>query len=148
MSCQAPAGTDAGGNVVQYFGEQTIDNRLDTAWRCPGSAVGEELVFDFGHPVTIRDVGLVPGYAKVDEFDGTNRFTQNRTVSGVTWRFDDGTALDQVIRFPSPTFDRVALSEPVTTRTVVLEIASTGNADASRDYTVISEVAFQGGVGR
>jgi hypothetical protein len=42
--------------------------------RCPGSAVGHQLVYDFGSPVTLTSVGLVREYAKVDPVDGSNRF--------------------------------------------------------------------------
>lgn len=143
-SCEAPPGQDANGNRVDYWAEQTVDGFFDTAWRCPGSATREQLIYDFGHTVTLTAVGLVPGYAKVDPFDGTNRFLQNRTVTGVSWIFDDGSALDQVIARPQPMLTGVELVTPVTTRMVVLHIATTGNDFAERDYTAISEVSFEG----
>ena len=46
--------------------------------------------------------------------------------------------------FPRPEMETIELSHPVVTSTVVLEIATTGNDSAERDFTPISEVAFEG----
>ncbi|WP_051515808.1 discoidin domain-containing protein [Candidatus Blastococcus massiliensis] len=143
-SCQAPPGVDAANVPVTYDPAHTLDGVGSTAWRCPGSAVGQQLVFDFGRPVTVASVGLVPGYDKVDPVDGTDRFGENRTVTGVTWRFDDGTTHRQEIAAPTRALARTELDEPATTTRVVLEITRTGNDAAVRDFTTISDVAFVG----
>jgi hypothetical protein len=143
-SCEAPPGVDAADNAVLFTADMAIDGVTTTAWRCEGAAQGQRIVFDFGRPVTIESVGLVPGYAKVDPADGTNRFTQNHTVTGVLWSFDDATALQQVIADPRPAFDFAQPGEPVVTTQVVLEITSTGNPDAERSFTPVSEVSFTG----
>jgi hypothetical protein len=143
-TCQAPPGVDSAGSTITYEPELTLDALDATAWRCPGSAVGHQLVFDFGRTVTVTSLGLVPGYAKVDPVDGTDRFQENRTVTAVTWRFDDGTTQRQTIAAPAPTMTTVEPAAGVETRTVVLEIAGTGNSGAIRDFTAISEVRFTG----
>jgi hypothetical protein len=143
-TCQAAPGIDSAGNPISYGPELTTDGAAATAWRCPGSAVGQRLVYDFGREVTITSVGLVPGYAKVDPFDGTNRFHENRTVTGVSWQFDDASSLDQALPAPQPHLQSVELVEPVTTRRVVLVVATTGNDAATRDFTAISDVGFRG----
>ena len=94
--------------------------------------------------MTLEAVGLVPGYAKVDPTDGTDRFTQNHTVTGVTWYFDDASSTEQLIPDPQPTFDMLRLEEPVVTSQVVLQIAATGNPGAERPFTPVSEVSFTG----
>lgn len=143
-SCQAPAGQDSVGATVTYEPERTLDGRGETAWRCPGSAVGERLTYDFGRPVTLVSVALVPGYDKIDDTDGLDRFTENRTVTAVTWRFDDGATHRQDIGVPQRTLTVSSLATPVRTTRVVLEISGTGNNGARRDFTPISDVGFVG----
>lgn len=142
--CVAPPAKDSAGATVTYEPELVLDGRNDTAWRCPGSAVGRRLVFTFGAPVNLLDVGLVPGYDKVDSADGIDRFTENRTVTGVVWRTDDGRSFPQSIPSPGRTMTVLDLAEPVTTTTLTLEITSTGNDGARRDFTPISEVELTG----
>jgi hypothetical protein len=143
-TCQAPPGVDAAGAPVGYDAMNTLDGVGGTAWRCAGSAVGQRLVFDFGRPVVLASVGLVPGYDKTDPVDGTDRFGENRTVTAVTWGFDTGGVHRQDVAAPGRAMAEVRLGEPVTTTRVVLEIAGTGNDGAIRDFTTISDVAFTG----
>ncbi|MDT0274875.1 discoidin domain-containing protein [Blastococcus goldschmidtiae] len=143
-TCQAPSGVDASGAPVTYDPANTLDGVGGTAWRCAGSAVGQRLVFDFGRPVVLASVGLVPGYDKTDPVDGTDRFGENRTVTAVTWGFDGGTVHRQEIAVPGREMARAVLPGPVTTSRVVLEVAGTGNDGAIRDFTTISDVAFAG----
>lgn len=143
-TCQAPPGVDAAGAPVGYDAMNTLDGVGGTAWRCAGSAVGQRLVFDFGRPVVLATVGLVPGYDKTDPVDGTDRFFENRTVTAVTWGFDTGVVHRQDVAAPGRAMAQARLSAPVTTTRVVLEIAGTGNDGALRDFTTISDVAFTG----
>ncbi len=136
--------SNSANNPVTYEPELTLDAIPETAWRCPGSAVGHQLTYDFGRTVTLTSLGLVPGYAKVDPADGTDRFLENRTVTAVVWRFDDGSTQRQTIAAPVPAMTTVEPSVGVETRTVVLEIEGTGNAAAVRDFTAISDVRFTG----
>jgi hypothetical protein len=135
---------DSAGNDVTYEPQLTLDSRTDTAWRCPGSAVGMQLVYEFAGPVTVTSVGLVPGYAKVDPADGADRFAENRTVTAVTWRFDGGQSHEQRIPAPRASLATSDLPDEVRTTRVVLEIAGTGNDAAERDFTAISDVRFTG----
>ncbi|MGY2066384.1 hypothetical protein [Blastococcus sp. SYSU DS0619] len=143
-TCQAPPSVDAAGNTVTYEPALTLDAVGATAWRCPGSAVGQQLVYDFGAPVTLTSVALVPGYAKVDPADGTDRFLENRTVTEVVWRFDDGQPVRQTIATPTATAAQLEIPGGVTTQRVVLEIGGTGNDAAIRNFTAISDVRFSG----
>ncbi len=143
-TCQAPPGVDSAGAPVGYDAVNTLDGIGGTAWRCAGSAIGQRLVFDFGRPVALASVALVPGYDKTDPVDGTDRFGENRTVTAVTWGFDSGAVHRQEVAAPGRAMAEARLSAPVTTTRVVLEIAGTGNDGAVRDFTTISDVAFTG----
>ncbi|RBY80262.1 hypothetical protein DQ239_04120 [Blastococcus sp. TF02-09] len=143
-SCSAPPAVDAAGAPVTFDPANTLDGVGGTAWRCAGSAVGQRLVFDFGRPVVVSSVALVPGYAKTDPVDGTDRFGENRTVTAVAWGFDTGAVHRQDVAAPSRDLAEAPLDQPVTTTRVVLEIAGTGNDGAIRDFTTISDVAFAG----
>ncbi len=143
-TCQAADGVDSAGATITYQPEHTLDGLPATAWRCPGAAVGVELTFDFGGPVLLASAGLVPGYAKVDPTDGSDRFSENRTVTAVTWGFDDGTSSAHLIPTPRPSLAADSLPAPVRTTRVVLRITDTGNDTARRDFTAISDVVFTG----
>jgi hypothetical protein len=142
--CQALPGEDSVGNTITFEPALTLDGVPGTAWRCAGSAVGQRLAFDFGREVTLTSGGLIPGYPKVDPFDGTDRFLESRTITRVVWEFDDGTRQVQPFSPPRPALDQVVLDAPVTTEQVVVEIVTTGNDTAVRDFTAISEVALEG----
>jgi hypothetical protein len=143
-TCQAPAGTDAAGNPITYEAERTLDGRPETAWRCEGAAVGVRLVYEFYQPMAITAVGLIPGYAKIDPTDGTDRFLENYTVTAVEWQFDGGQTHRQSIPAPRPTLTMSELPVEVVASQVVLEITDTGNPGAAREFTAISDVAFTG----
>ena len=53
------------------------------------------LVLDLGGPIRVAELALVPGYAKTDAADGTDRYAENRRITAVRWRFDDGTTVEQ-----------------------------------------------------
>jgi hypothetical protein len=142
--CTAPPAQDSLQRTVTYEPWRVTDGVQETAWRCTGSAVGQRLYLHFDAPVTVTSVGLVPGYDKVDPADGIDRFTENRTITAVRWSFDDGSSVRQEIPSPSRDLAQVTLDSAVRTTTVVLQVASTGNDGARRDYTAISEVEILG----
>lgn len=142
--CFAPPSQDSLDRTVTYGPERVTDGVPETAWRCTGAAVGQRLVLRFAAPVTVTSVGLVPGYDKVDPVDGIDRFTETRTVTAVEWAFDDGSTRRQDIPNPTRELARLDLDAPVSTSTVTLLIAATGNDGAPRDYTPVSEVEVVG----
>lgn len=111
-TCTADPSTDSAGNRVTFEASNVLDADPDTAWRCEGDATGEELTLTFDEPVTISSLSLIPGYAKVDPTDGTNRFWENRTMTQVRWSFDDGTSIQQFIDDPTP--DHATVTPPAT----------------------------------
>lgn len=144
-SCVADYSRDSTGLPVGYGPDNTVDGDAATAWRCPGSARGVRLVLRYTVPVTVRAVGMIPGYAKIDPVDGTDRYPQNRRVGLVRWTFDDGTSVRQRLDTDSSRRDFQSVRVPATTTsTVTVTILST-SSPGSRDYTAISEIGVYGG---
>jgi hypothetical protein len=139
-SASAPAGVDASGQLVTYEAGNVADGQDETAWRVPGNGAGVTLRAEWDAPVTLTSIGLLPGYAKVDPTDGSDRFWQNRRVLAVRYHFDDGTNVDASFT-QSPILQPTAVQ--VTTRSVTVEITKT-TPSQDRDYTAISELAFEG----
>ncbi|MGH8825043.1 MAG: discoidin domain-containing protein [Jiangellaceae bacterium] len=138
-SCEARASRDAAGRPVTYEPALSVDSDPETAWRCTGDGVGETLVLDLGGSVRVAEVALVPGYAKTDAADGTDRYAENRRLTSVRWRFDDGTTVEQELD-PDPALrdlQSVRLM-PRATQRLVLEIVS--SSDGTRDTVAVSDV--------
>lgn len=138
-SCQSPSSVDAAGNPVGYAPSRTHDQDLSTAWRCNGDGRGERLTLDLPSGTRVAEVGLVPGYAKTDPADGTDRYAQNNRITEVRWHFDDGSA--HVLAMDGAPGDRSmrTLRIPVTrTSSVVLEILR--SQQGSRNTIAVSEV--------
>lgn len=141
----ADPGIDASGEPVTYAAANVADGRLDTTWRVRGDGVGESLTLEFDRPIVISAIQLVPGYAKIDPIDGTDRFFQNRRVRQVRFEFDDGSAVEatfeevaqlQLVRFEPVRSSRVTV--------VILATTDPGEADGGRDFTPISEIVVLG----
>jgi TIR domain len=138
----APDSHDNAGNLTTFKAENAVDGSPDTAWRAEGDATGQSLRLTFPTAVHVRQIGMIPGYAKTDPASGTDRFVQNRKVVEVRYEFDDGTTATYVFA-NSATMQY--LSVDVRTRTIRVWIVRTapgqpsGNEEA-RDYTPISEI--------
>jgi hypothetical protein len=138
-SCQSDPSRDASGAEVTYEAALAVDADPDSAWRCPGDGVGETLVIDLGEPVRVAEVGLVPGYAKTDPTDGTDRYAENRRLTAVRWRFDDDTTVEQQLDPDPKSRDLQTLRIPVaTTQRLAMEIVS--SSDGDRDTVAVSDL--------
>ncbi len=144
-SASAPGGVDAGGNQTSFEPEKVADGQPETAWRVPGDGQNQFVQLDFDPPVRMREIQVIPGYAKIDPYDGTDRFRQNRRVRKARLEFSNGTSYTvdfaddrnfQVVRLPQP-----VLSNYV--RLVVLETTPLEDQN-SRDFTPISELVVVG----
>jgi hypothetical protein len=136
----APDGMDACGNAVPFDPARVADGQTTSAWRVAGSGVGQVLTLSYHGRVHVRRIGLLPGYAKIDPCDGSDRFTENRVVRTVEYRFDDGTTVVQELD-ARPEVQYVDVD--VVTGTVAITVLATSPPGA-RDYTVISEVEVYG----
>ena len=134
---------DVDGNAVRYEAFNMLDGQADTAWRMPGAASGQEIVFRLDAPTRISEVGLINGYAKVDP--GYDGYTANRRITAVEWDFGDGTVIPQDLT-DDLGVQRVAVddvvSDTVTLR--ILAVTPPARGPAGRDYTAISDVALVG----
>jgi Protein kinase domain len=136
----AEPGIDACGEEVPFVPERLIDGDPTTAWRTAGNGVGEELILSFDREVRILRIGLIPGYAKIDPCDGTDRFPENRVIQRVQYRFPARPSSIQEFE-ASPTMQYVDLDVETTVFSIViLETEPQGD----RNYTVISEVEVYG----
>ena len=139
-SATAPPGTDARGAVVSYAATNLIDGDPTTAWRVPGSGQGVVLTLRFAKPVVVTRIGLIPGYAKVDPADGTNRFFQNRRVHRV--RYGAVGVSREASFVDQPDLQTVDVQSKPSTEVTVEILESTAPGD--RDFTAISEIEVSG----
>jgi hypothetical protein len=96
--------------------------------------------------VAVRKIGIIPGYDKIDRFDGTDRFMQNRVVKKVRLEFSDGTTQEASFE-QRRDMQFVALPQAIRTRFVRIVIRDTyppAPAPDGRDFTPISEVVVEG----
>jgi hypothetical protein len=147
--CSYPPSVDGNDQPVSYEPAKAVDGDPTTAWRCPGAG-GHTIQLAPGQKGYVTDLGLVPGYAKVDPATGVDRFLDNHTVTQVVWRIDDGGSVVQVvqdIRDPRPQLTWVHLSRPLALTSLSLTVTGTGNPGSRQDSTPISTVAVAGGLG-
>ena len=140
-------GQDLGGNPVAYPPANMLDDDLATAYRMPGDASGETVVFTLPEEAEISEVGLVNGYAKKD--GGGSRtvdwYPLNRKILKVEWVFDDGTTVPQDLR-AEPVLQTIAVDK-VRTSTIslrILEVSAPGAGALSKNVTAISDVLLRG----
>jgi hypothetical protein len=144
VEASATAGPSVEGDLrspVTYEAEHVIDGKANTAWRVGGDGIGQTLTFRFNRKVHLSKIGLIPGYAKTDPFNGANRFWENRRVSTGTYTFDNGASVD--VRFrDTPDMQRFDVNADTTS--VELKITGSTPEKTKRDFTAISEVEFDG----
>ncbi|WP_380175012.1 hypothetical protein ACFEMC_07370 [Kineococcus sp. DHX-1] len=142
----APDSADAGGRTTSYGVANVLDGRPSTAWRAEGDASGGTLVFTFDAPVRLTQVGLVNGFAKVDPYDGSDRYEQGRRITAVTWTFrtaNGPVTVQQSLRDGDRRMQTTAVA-PVEVTEVDLTIDRTTRPGAGGrfDRTAISDVEF------
>ncbi len=143
-TCQQQDGRDATGATVSYAPMLAIDADVSTAWRCPGDGVGQVLTIDLGGATQISELGIVPGYAKTDPADGTDRYAENRRLTKVRWTFDGGVSLEQELD-PAPDnrgVQRIKTPGPLSSAQVTMEVLS--SADAPRNTMAVGTVEILG----
>jgi hypothetical protein len=128
------------GQSTSYDASNVLDGNKATAWRTQGDGTGQSLQFTLARPTHLTQVGLIPGYDKIDDCTHADRFAQMRKITGVTWTFANGSSVKQTF-----TGDRQlqAMNVDVVTATVTLEITGTTPPNGL-DYSPISEVALVG----
>lgn len=136
------------GEQVRYDAVNLVDGDPRTAWRMAGDGTGTSLTITLPQAAVVSRVGLVNGYAKVDDSgsDGSvDWYPRNRRILEVTWTFDDDTSVTQRLQErPDPQY----LDVPdVTTTTLTLtldRVSDPASGPSGRDYTAISELTVLG----
>ena len=143
----APPNTDVNGNLVRYEARNLLDGVPTTCWRMPGDGTGSTITVTLAEPTTLSEVGIVNGYAKTSDDDGTlfDWYRGNRRVLAVEWTFDDGTKVSQSLE-ERRSLQTVEVGD-VTTSTVTLRlvtVSAPGQGRSARNYTAISDLSFVG----
>ncbi|HET7355492.1 MAG TPA: hypothetical protein VFJ09_02345 [Nocardioidaceae bacterium] len=138
-TCQSADAFDAGGNKVSYQPGNVFDQDMSTAWRCNGSGRGEVLTLTLDHTMPIGQVGLVPGYAKTDPYDGANRYAENDRITKVRWTFSDGSSVVQKLDGSAHNRGMQTMRIPVT-RTSTVKMTILDTVRGPRDTVAVSEV--------
>jgi len=128
------------GQSTSYDATNVLDGNNATAWRTQGDGTGQSLQFTLAGPTHLTEIGLIPGYDKIDDCSGADRFAQMRKITSVTWTFADGTSVNQEF---TPDRGMQTIPVNVVTTAVTLEITDT-TGPSGLDYTPISEVALIG----
>lgn len=126
----APDGQDSSGARVSYDAANVVDGKLDTAWRVPGTGIGESITLTYNAPILVREIDIVPGYAEIDLATGIDRFKENRRVRRVRIELGDETSLEAELA-DDAVLQRIQLPRPATTtfvRVVVLVTTEHGGA--------------------
>ncbi|MEO5722727.1 MAG: discoidin domain-containing protein [Ilumatobacteraceae bacterium] len=135
-------GFDSCGAPTEYSASNIADGQLDTAWMTVGDGVNQYVEFTLAAGTTVRQVGLVPGYAKQDPCTGTDSFPDMRRIQQVQWTFDNGNSLKQTFDTSSPTMQMITLKKPLTPTVVRITIRATAApGNPAYNYTPISEVS-------
>ena len=144
--CSYPSSVDSAGSKTDYKPEYALDHMWETAWRCPGAG-GHTIGMDTDFDWAIYQLGLVPGYAKVDPASGADRFTDNYATTQVVWRLWDGTSWHRVVQDiaePSQEYAWVELDDPIFATRVEMTVTKTTVGTPRVDSTPISDVAAIG----
>lgn len=144
--CQAPPATDSAGAPVSYRPTLMLDKDPNTAWRCEGTAVGTTIssAFPPGTMIVqlgIVQLGLVNGYAKVDENTGAHLYGQYRRITRATWTLSNGSQFRQSLTDDAEAVQTLRIPVQETAGAVLRIDAATppGRSAKSRDAVLISE---------
>lgn len=137
-SSTAPDGIDAAGRPVSYAVENLTDGDKSTAWRAPGTAIGESIELEFDQPCRVSTIRLLNGYHKVDSADKADRWKQNRRLSLVEIRAGESVVTADLDagsrRWQSVRLDASGVSR------ITLLILGSRPSTSERDYTAVSEI--------
>lgn len=134
----APDGIDSAQRVIGYAADNMIDGDPSTAWRAPGTGVGETIVLEFSQPCRLSSVRLLNGYQKTDPIDNTDRWKQNRRVSKLEIRAGAGATVAD-LDISTKRWQVVDVGTSGVSQ-ISLQILGSAPAKSARDYIAISEI--------
>jgi len=138
-SSTAPPRQDLDGDMVRYEPSNLLDGVPSTAWRMAGDGSGATLSIELPERSVVTRVGLINGYAKVD--DRVDWYPRNRRVLEAEWIFDDGTTIVQHLD-ESSKMQSLDVG-PIQTSTLQLRILIV-TAPGDRNYTAVSDLLIEG----
>jgi hypothetical protein len=136
---EAADSVESDGTPTQFGAEHLVDGDPRTAWRMAGDGMEAVITLDFTAPLTVTGLEIIPGYAKTDPHDGTDRFVQNRRIGMIRIDVDGQVVFDARLE-DSRELQRIDLPEPGQGDQVILTILETTD-HGGRDFTAISELA-------
>lgn len=143
-SASAPPSQDSLGSTTTFEPTNAIDSQPETAWRVAGDGRGQWIELSFSRPVEVRQVQILPGYAKIDPSNGVDRFAQNRRVQRVRLEFSDGSNVEaEFADIPELQAVPVSVAQTTFVRIVILATIPPRLADG-REFTPISEIVVRG----
>ena len=120
----APPSRDVAGNAVRYEAANMLDGQPDTAWRMPGDATGQEVLFRLA--VTHDDHrGGTDQRLRRRSTPATTATAPTGASRAVEWVFDDGTVVPQDLADTTRGVQGVAVGDVV---------SSTGDAAHPRGH--------------
>ncbi|MEU6831321.1 hypothetical protein ABZ894_21950 [Nocardia beijingensis] len=134
---KCPPGSTSG---MDAFGGQT-----GKAWSCVRAykVDGQVITIDLGKKYQIDSIGIVPGWDHIGA-DGADQWAKYRTVSRVSYRFNDG---DSTI-YTQPTLDQrtlvVTKIEPTVSASKIVLTVLESKGEPSINTTAISSIVITG----
>ncbi|MFE7744992.1 discoidin domain-containing protein [Nocardia sp. NPDC057455] len=127
-------------SAMDAFGGQT-----GKAWSCVRAykVDGQVITIDLGKTYQIDSIGIVPGWDHISA-DGTDQWAKYRTVSRVSYQFDDG---NKTV-YTQPTLDQrtlvVTKLEPAVSASKIVLTVLESKGDSSINTTAISSIVVTG----
>jgi hypothetical protein len=127
-------------SAMDAFGSQT-----GKAWSCVRAykVDGQVITIDLGKTYQIDSIGIVPGWDHISA-DGTDQWAKYRTVSRVSYQFDDG---NKTV-YTQPTLDQrtlvVTKTEPTVSASKIVLTVLESKGDPSINTTAISSIVITG----
>lgn len=121
-----------------YFPNFAFDKNPATAWceGADGAGKGEWLQFDFGAPVSLEAIEIMPGY-----FKNSDVWRKNNRAAVVTLEFSDGTTRENVRLADKMETQTISVGNVLTSSVkIIIDEVYIGSAD-DQD-TLISEISF------
>jgi hypothetical protein len=137
-SAEADCSQDSRGNPVCYPAGNVIDGRMDTAWResLPASPWIE---VELAEPVLVTQIAVVAGYAKIDPYDGRDRWLQNHRPRHVRVYLDEvDQGLHELVDTREWQVINVQLQPARRVRLVIVD--SYPPLEGDRSYVAVSEI--------
>ncbi|GEL24937.1 hypothetical protein PSU4_38910 [Pseudonocardia sulfidoxydans NBRC 16205] len=147
-TCTSAPSRASDGTPTTFEPGNAVDGRPDTAWRCDGDGAGRQLVLRLPEKARVSELTIIPGYAKIDPGDGSDRYAQNRRITSMTIDTGSGPATSVSLdssptrREPQTVRFRAAETSTVTVTILTTDPGRPVGAQPASDRVAISEITF------